>query len=166
VYEGEIEGAWFPANPENRFDAITMIDFIEHVRSPRAVLHWAAARLNPAGSLLVVTPRVGSLSHRTMGQRWTHYKTEHLWYFSPRSLIRLLNEVGLSLVALRPAWKRVSLEYAMHQFRVYPHPLISRILPTLHCVLPHSFTELGFSLPVGEMVAHAVAKLSRLSSPS
>src|SRR5262245_6586487 len=29
VYEGEVEGAWFSANPENNFDIITMIDFIE-----------------------------------------------------------------------------------------------------------------------------------------
>lgn len=166
VYEGEVEEAQFPANSENRFDVITMIDFIEHVRSPRAVLQWAAARLNPAGSLLMVTPRVGSFSHRVMGQRWTHYKVEHLWYFSLRSLTILLDEVGLSLVAFRPAWKRLSFEYMMHQFRFYPHPLISRVLLSLNRILPRSLMTLGFPLPVGEIVVHAVPKLSPSSSSS
>jgi 2-polyprenyl-3-methyl-5-hydroxy-6-metoxy-1,4-benzoquinol methylase len=155
VYEGEVEEAWFPANPENRFDIITMIDFIEHVRRPRAALQWATARLKPTGSLLLVTPCVGSLLHRLMGQRWTHYKLEHLWYFTPRSLTALLIEVGFSIAALRPAYKKLSLDYAVHQFQTYPHPLISRVLLLLNRVLPHFVKALNFSLPLGEMLVHA-----------
>jgi 2-polyprenyl-3-methyl-5-hydroxy-6-metoxy-1,4-benzoquinol methylase len=161
VYEGEVEDAWFPANPENRFDIIAMIDFIEHVRCPRAVLRWAAARLKPAGSLLLVTPCVGSLSHRLMGRRWTHYKAEHLWYFTPRSLTALLQEVGFSLATLQPAHKKLSLDYVFHQFRVYPHPIISRALLLLDRVLPRSVKTLGFALPLGEMLVHAQIALPR-----
>src|SRR5262245_53239489 len=58
VYEGEIEKAWFPANPEARFEIITLLDVIEHVRDPRAVLRWVAAHLSPGGCLLLVTPQV------------------------------------------------------------------------------------------------------------
>jgi SAM-dependent methyltransferase len=155
VYEGEVEESWFPANPDNRFDVITMIDFIEHVRRPRAVLQWAAARLRPAGSLLLVTPRVGSLSHQLMGRRWVHYKVEHLWYFSPHSLTALLTEVGFSIAALRPAYKHLSLDYALHQFQAYPHPVISRVLPPLNRLLPRSARTLRFALPLGEMFVHA-----------
>src|SRR5712691_1751509 len=161
VYEGEVEEARFPANSQNRFDVITMIDFIEHVRCPRAVLHWAAARLKPAGSLLLVTPSVGSLSHRLMGRWWTHYKGEHLWYFTPRSLIALLEEVGFSLVTLRPAYKHLSLDYAVHQFRAYPHPLISRVLLPLSRTLLRSAKTLNFVLPLGEMLVHAALKPPR-----
>jgi 2-polyprenyl-3-methyl-5-hydroxy-6-metoxy-1,4-benzoquinol methylase len=164
VYEGEVERAWFSANPENRFDIITMIDFIEHVRHPRAVLQWAATRLKPRGSLLLVTPCVGSLSHRLMGQRWTHYKIEHLWYFTPRSLTALLSEVGFSLATLQPGYKRLSLDYAIHQFRVYPHPVISPVLSVLDRLLPRATKSWYFALPLGEMLVHAVVKLPSASS--
>ncbi len=42
------------------FDAITMIDFIEHVRDPEAELRLAGQRLAPAVEVLISTPRSDS----------------------------------------------------------------------------------------------------------
>ena len=36
VFRGQVQDASFPANPEGRFEVITMFDFIEHVRDPES----------------------------------------------------------------------------------------------------------------------------------
>jgi 2-polyprenyl-3-methyl-5-hydroxy-6-metoxy-1,4-benzoquinol methylase len=117
VYRGEVEAAKFPANAEGRFEAITMFDFIEHVRNPLRVLEWARQRLVPGGSLLLTTPRTESISWRLMGRQWFHYTSrEHLWFFSPESMKRLLRQSGLSSVRVWPLPKAVTVGYALAHY--------------------------------------------------
>ena len=161
VYEGEVQKATFSANPENCFDVITMFDFIEHVRDPRAVLLWACAHLRVGGSLLLITPRVDSLSRQVMRRWWFHYHIEHLWYFSLAGLTLLLDEVGLAKVQIRPAYKNFSVDYAAslcgsYQVRDNTHAsLNAAFLSSLNRILPAGLRSLSFSLPVGEMLVHA-----------
>lgn len=118
VYRGEIQAAMFPANADGRFEAITMFDYIEHVRDPLQVLRWAKARLTPGGSLLLTTPRVGSLSWWVMGQHWFHYKFgEHLWFFSPTSITQLLSQIGFTAIDLWPLPKALTVGYALAYYQ-------------------------------------------------
>lgn len=157
VYEGEVEAAQFSANPENRFDIITMIDFIEHVRDPRSVLQWAHSRLRTGGGLLLVTPKIGSLSHKLMGRRWPHYNLEHLWYFSPTSLSEILNTVGFSVTTIRAAPKRLSLAYITSMFRRNTHSLFTSILYHLDSSIPGRLSMFPLSLSTGDMLVYAHA---------
>jgi len=117
VYRGQVQEATFAANPEGQFSAITMFDFIEHVREPRPVLQWAKQRLGSKGVLLLTTPRAGSLSWRLMGRQWFHYTSrEHLWFFSPESLRILLKEIGFRSVEIRPLAKAVTVGYALAHY--------------------------------------------------
>ena len=154
VFVGELEQAHFPGVPEGGFDAIFMCDYIEHVRDPGAVLRRARALLAPSGRLVVTTPRVGSLTWRLMGERWTHYKLEHLFYFSRDNLTRLLEKVGFTAVAHRPAWKTMTLAYLQQQMQVYRHPLLTRLTSAWR-LLPERLTTLGFPLLMGEMLLEA-----------
>ncbi len=70
-----------------RFDAITMIDFIEHVRDPEAELRLAGDRLAAGGRLLISTPRADSAVARATGRHWPQYREEHLTYFSLAGLV-------------------------------------------------------------------------------
>jgi len=45
IYCGLLENAKFPANPSGKFAAITMMDYIEHVRNPRKILSLSASML-------------------------------------------------------------------------------------------------------------------------
>lgn len=161
VYEGEVLDAWFPANPETRFEVITMFDFIEHVRDPRAVLRWASAHLRAGGSLLLVTPRVDSLSHRLLRRWWFHYHLEHLWYFSLAGLTALLQEVGLSITQVGPVYKNFSVAYAASLAQSYQSrdhnslPGIARLFFLLNRICPGRFRSRSFALPAGEMLVHA-----------
>ena len=117
VYRGEAQQATFAANTEGRFEAITMFDFIEHVRDPLAVLEWAKQRLVPGGTLLLTTPRTTSLSWRLMGPQWFHYTSrEHLWFFSPNSMEQLLKRSGFSSVQIRALPKAITVGYALAHY--------------------------------------------------
>lgn len=152
VHHGDIDDAQFTANPEGLFEVITMIDFIEHLRDPRALLRWAQAHLSQGGHLLLVTPHVGSYSHHLMGTRWTHYKIEHLWYFNRNNLSTLLREIGFTIIFAKAAPKKLSLQYVFHQFSIYPHPVITPIFYILDRLLPAWAKQIRVTLPLGDMV--------------
>ena len=102
VRQGIIETAEFPAGS---FDAVTMVDFIEHTARPRDAVVRAAEVLKAGGVLCLVTPDLRSPAARLAGRRWWHFRPAHLAYFSRRSLEVLLERAGLTIVARRRyAW--------------------------------------------------------------
>ncbi len=116
TYHGDAQSAFFAANPENRFEVITMFDFIEHVRDPREVLRWAREHLVPGGVLLLTTPKVGGISWRLMGRHWFHYVPEHLWFLNSQSIRMLLNEAGFENATVSPLGKTITVEYALAHY--------------------------------------------------
>jgi SAM-dependent methyltransferase len=87
------------------FDVVTLVDVIEHVDNPRAMMREIAQCLKSAGICVVVTPDVGSLAARIMGSRWWHYRLAHIGYFNKSTLHRLLDTSGFDVVSeCRPSW--------------------------------------------------------------
>ena len=76
------------------FDAMAIWDVLEHMRDPVLALAKAASGLRAGGWLAVNVPNVESLIARSLGARWPLLLPEHLYYFSPRSLRRLLARAG------------------------------------------------------------------------
>ena len=158
VCRGQVQEATFAANPEGQFSAITMFDFIEHVREPRAVLQWAKQRLGSEGVLLLTTPRAGSLSWRLMGRQWFHYTSrEHLWFFSPESLRILLKEIGFRSVEIRPLAKAVTVGYALaHYARSSSYSRVfTPLAGALDSILPAALKRQRLWFYLGEMVVLA-----------
>jgi decaprenyl-phosphate phosphoribosyltransferase len=91
-----------PALVGRRFDAIFLVDVIEHVGDPVGLLHQCTRHLAEDGVLLVVTPDAGSVAARAFGSRWWHYRLAHVGYFERRSIDIAL--CGEGFVARR--WKR------------------------------------------------------------
>jgi 2-polyprenyl-3-methyl-5-hydroxy-6-metoxy-1,4-benzoquinol methylase len=152
LFEGELEHARFPR--VQAFAAIFMCDYLEHVRDPMTVLRRAAAFL-PAGSPLVIsTPQIGSVTQRLMRAGWPHYKTEHLYYFSPDNLRLLFRQTGFAHVERRPARKTLSIDYIRHYFEAYPHAALTRLARLLRR-LPQRARERHIAVPTGEMLVVA-----------
>lgn len=87
------------------FDVVTLVDVIEHVDNPRAMMREIARCLKPGGICAVVTPDVGSLAARVMGRRWWHYRLAHIGYFDRTTLQRLLAASGFEVISeCRPSW--------------------------------------------------------------
>jgi len=155
VFCGPFERAGFNGIDREFFDVITMIDFLEHVRDPMGTLAKASDLLKPGGQLVILTPDAGSLSRRVMGPRWLHYKVEHLFYFSPRSLPKALHQAGFVDVGIGRAWKMMNLHYLAHQLGAYPHPLLTPIIKSLHWLSPPPLRRARFPISFGELLAYA-----------
>ena len=90
---------------ERRFDAVTLVDVIEHVSDPLGLLRAVRAVLAPAGVVLVVTPDVASVAARTLRSRWWHYRVAHVGYFTRPTLSDALRRTGfVPTTWWRPGW--------------------------------------------------------------
>lgn len=75
--------------PERDFQAITFWAVLEHLLSPADYLLQAHKLLAPGGLVFVVVPNVRSLALRILGRRYRYVMSEHVNYFSTRTLTRL-----------------------------------------------------------------------------
>jgi 2-polyprenyl-3-methyl-5-hydroxy-6-metoxy-1,4-benzoquinol methylase len=154
VFCGELQDARFAGVAPGEFRVVTMCDYLEHVRDPRRTLELARTWLGTGGSLAITTPDAASPSRRVLGTGWTHYKLEHLFYFSKRNLERLLRDVGFGSVTFYPLWKSLTLDYIGHQFEAYPHPALTPVARALRRV-PARLRAVALPLPTGELLAVA-----------
>lgn len=93
------------ADLKGPYDIVTIVDVIEHVNDPLALLRSVHDVLAPNGIGIVVTPDAGSLAARLLGKRWWHYRPAHISYFTRRTLCLALKNAGLRPVgAFRPGW--------------------------------------------------------------
>jgi SAM-dependent methyltransferase len=89
--------------PAGRYDAIVMLEVLEHMHSPLAALRRLSAWLVPGGVLLLSTPNFDSLFRRLCGPRWwvVNCEDEHLHFFSVATLTRALDMCGFDVLRLR-----------------------------------------------------------------
>lgn len=92
------------------FDAIVMLDVIEHFRDPMAGLRRACELLSPRGLLLIETNDIDAPWAKFLGNRWWFLDPpQHLFYFSLTGLKERLREAGFSNeFHVRRAGRRVS----------------------------------------------------------
>jgi len=94
-----------------RFDLVTCIDVIEHLRRPDEALRRFFGWLRPGGSLALTTPDIGSLLARLMGAHWPHFHVDHLWYFNRETLTAMVERAGFEVLDWRRAPKVFNLAY-------------------------------------------------------
>jgi 2-polyprenyl-3-methyl-5-hydroxy-6-metoxy-1,4-benzoquinol methylase len=96
VIEGALEE--LEELPWGEFDLVTSWDSIEHTPEPRRFIQTAARLLAPGGRLAVSTLNTRSLVARLTGTRWSMIVNDHFTYWHERSLLRLLDVVGLECI--------------------------------------------------------------------
>ncbi len=152
IYCGQLEHAQFEDNPSKIFSALFLMDYIEHVRNPKDVLKLAASMLKENGSIVISTPKLNSMSHRLMGKGWSHYKEEHLFYFSFEAMKKILEESGFTEIGEHPPYKYLSLDYIKGHFNVYPHSFFTPVINLIWKILPASFCNRPFPIQLGDLV--------------
>jgi len=127
VVTGDFAGVDLPAAA---FDVISMWDYIEHVPDPRVSIDRALALLRPGGYLVISTGDAASLTARAMGRFWhLMIPPKHLYFFTPETLIRLLQSSGFQMVRLDRPGKRVPLDFAAYKLaQIVAPPLAPRVL--------------------------------------
>jgi 2-polyprenyl-3-methyl-5-hydroxy-6-metoxy-1,4-benzoquinol methylase len=81
------------------FDAIVMLQLIEHVDDPVAISRRVFELLRPGGCFIVETPNLAGLDYSAFrGRWWGHYHFPRHWnLFSTESLHRMLREQGFEI---------------------------------------------------------------------
>jgi len=99
MVESTVESADFdPA----RFDGISMVEVLEHLTDPRGAVSKAHRWLSPSGFLLVTTPNWDNPVRWVQGSDWEAIiPSGHLYYFTRRTLGRLLKLCGFSVERIR-----------------------------------------------------------------
>lgn len=81
-----------------RFDVVCMFHVLEHVFDPEELLRHCVTRLATSGHLVIEVPSLDdpllSMYHVEAYQRF-YYQSQHPYVYSKRSLVRLLNGLGL-----------------------------------------------------------------------
>ena len=93
---------------ETRFDAIRFNHVLEHTQNPLAELERSRTLLNPNGIVFISVPNLAGISSRLKNlqsrlhlkrRRWRHYAAlHHLWFFTPRTLERLILKADLRVL--------------------------------------------------------------------
>ena len=96
VVHGDLSRANFAAGT---FDVAAMIGTIEHMPDPLTTLRSAARLLKPDGHLLITT-----LDIEGVFRQWEWKPPEHIFYFSFRSLSRVLEAAGFQVLSRRCYW--------------------------------------------------------------
>jgi 2-polyprenyl-3-methyl-5-hydroxy-6-metoxy-1,4-benzoquinol methylase len=148
IHIGTLETA--PFEP-GFFNAVAMSDLIEHVQDPRATLKLVHRLLAPNGVAMIMTPDVASPSRRWMGPRWTHFKLEHLFLFSPPAMRQLAAETGFEVISLGRARKTMTLKYLRDQLQTYRHPLLTPLSVAVTALLA-PWRDTPFPITMGEML--------------
>ena len=97
VSSGDLEDIEFP---EKCFDVITLWDALEHIRNPRKLLEKAKKLLKKKGILFIETPNINSIFYKLYRRYWLGFNPFHLYYFSPQTLEKILQQVGFKIVKL------------------------------------------------------------------
>jgi SAM-dependent methyltransferase len=108
VHEGELCGAGFATD---WFDVITVLDVLYYFRDPQSQLAECRRALKPDGLLVVELPLGDSRIWRTsdglgriLSRTWRPLlaTSDHLFYYNPRSIARLLQRSGFKVEAILP----------------------------------------------------------------
>lgn len=119
---------------DKSFDVVTLWDVLEHVPDPKKVLIECNRILRPGGVLVVNYPDMGSSIAKLMGRKWVFILTVHLFYFTPKTIRKILNITGFDVMAMRPHIQRLSMGYLAFRMKPYSeflHKVSSKVVSTL-----------------------------------
>mgnify|MGYP001559767924 FL=1 len=109
VTQGTLQSAGYPSNS---FDAVVLLDVIEHLSDPAALVDQCRRILRPGGLLVINTPDTSSLWARIYKSRWHAFcPPEHLSYFSPSNHGRILDRRGFKIERKSKLGKRFKPAY-------------------------------------------------------
>lgn len=93
----------------SRFDAITAWAVLEHAHDPMAYMRAAAHHLKPGAPFVFLVTNFDSLTSRAL---FREDLPRHLYFFSPRTIARYAQTVGLVLEQITPGHRIFPLEPA------------------------------------------------------
>jgi 2-polyprenyl-3-methyl-5-hydroxy-6-metoxy-1,4-benzoquinol methylase len=84
-----LQGDFLSHQPADPYDAITFWATLEHVAQPKLLVEKAAGLLRPGGYCFILVPNIHSLATRLLGSKYRYILSQHINYFTHRTLKRL-----------------------------------------------------------------------------
>jgi SAM-dependent methyltransferase len=98
VHTGLLEAQHFE---NGQFDAVSLFEVVEHLRSPLELLQECRRILRPGGVMLISTGNAASWTARVMKARWDYFQMQkdagHISFFNPLSMGLLAGRAGFEL---------------------------------------------------------------------
>lgn len=109
VFTGLLEDA---GHPDGSFDLVTLVEVLEHLADPGALLRECRRILRPGGIVLVTTPNAASWTARALGGDWEVFSLTgmggHVSFFNPGSLALLAARCGFDAVKVETRHVRLA----------------------------------------------------------
>ena len=110
----------FMAYEGGHFDAVAMLDVIEHLPQPFDALDKVAAVTKPGGVFVVSTMDSDSLVSRLIGKRLEDFRRtrEHLYFFNRRTLGAALERAGFDVLRIESYGLTIQLDFLAARMRL------------------------------------------------
>jgi 2-polyprenyl-3-methyl-5-hydroxy-6-metoxy-1,4-benzoquinol methylase len=115
---------------DSSFDVAVLYHVFEHFRDPRQELVQLRRLIVPGGCLVIETPDVETIWFRLLGARWRQIIPDHLFFFSPETLRRMLGEAGFAVTEVHHVGKSMSVRLFISRIGRYSR-LLARLLSAL-----------------------------------
>ena len=154
AHQGRVE----TFEPTRRYEIISAFDVLEHSAEPQRFIERLHGWLQPGGHLILTLPDLRSLYPRFLMRRhWFYFwPDEHLFYFDPSTVTRLLHDAGFEVERITRSHKPMSLDYAASNLARFNGSL-GRIARALVERLPGKLASRSFQVYLGEMFVVARA---------
>ena len=117
------------------FDAVTMVDVLEHSADPNEMLKIVNCVLKKGGIAACYVPTTSSFAAKLLQKKWDFHCTQHLFSFSNNNLRTLFARNGFEVLAIHPYPRYLTIEYvravATH---ILKEGLGAMLLPVLRCI--------------------------------
>lgn len=104
----------------SKFDAISLLGIIEHVKNPNRLIIQSHSILKKNGILIIQTPNSSSFFAKILGKYWPPYSpVEHIHLYGHTSIKMVLSESGFTNVKFKNHWKKLPLGYIYNMFNIF-----------------------------------------------
>lgn len=121
VYHGTLTHVVNQKQWRSAFDVVVACQVIEHEPDPLRFFQTVRRVLKPGGLCVVTTPDHDTWWRSIMRSRWIgYYHPEHLFFFTPDTLSRIMQKAGLSVSMVQRDFSRgYTLSYALQRLDDY-----------------------------------------------